>query len=309
MEIKDIYKLLKIESLDESQQEVIKEKLDDIIDVKARERADVILEGEKKTLVEEYEQKFEDYKKDITSKFSNFVDSVLDEELKIPEKVMQYAKLGEEYHSLIEQFKVKLAVDEGILSDEVKSLLKEAKDEILKTKEELNKTLADKMELEDDAKEMAAHIYLRKKCDGLTEAQRTKVLSLLNDIKSASEIDKKFKVIVEDFGSGMGEPVKPGTEEPDAEAKTNANICPKCGAVATPKGDETIVNCPHCGAKMKDAADLEKAETMGQGQTQLTDPPEVSGKAEVPAETKVEGTDFFEQNKAAWLKVLKENKI
>ncbi len=300
--MKDIMKLLNVDKLDESQQITIKEKLEDIIDVKARERADSILSEEKKTLVEEYEVKFEDYKKDITSKFSNFVDSVLDEELKIPEKVLKFAKLGEQYNELIEQFKVKLAIDEGVLSDEVKTLLKEAKDEILSTKEELNKVLAKNMELEEDAKEMASHIYLRKKCDGLTESQRTKVISLLGDIKSVQEIDKKFKIIMEEL--------EPGTEEPAAEAVTNANVCPSCGAVATPQGEETIINCPKCGAKMKDVADVDKAEEMGQGQTQVTDPPEAAGEADVPEPEKLgESKSYFDANISSWLKILKENKI
>ena len=95
---------------------------------------------------------------------------VLDEELKIPEKVLHYAKIGEEYQPLIEQFKVKMAIDEGVLTDEVKSILKEAKEEIQSLKSELNKATAEKMELTEDAKEMAVHIYLRKKCDGLVEA-------------------------------------------------------------------------------------------------------------------------------------------
>lgn len=303
--MKDILKLLNVEKLDESQQETIKEKLNDIVDVKARERADAILEEERKTLVEEYENKFEEYKKDITSKFSNFVDSVLDEELKIPENVLKYAKLGESYNELIEQFKVKLAIDEGVLSNEVKSLLKEAKEEIQKQKDELNKLTAEKMELAEDAKEMAAHIYLRKKCDGLTESQRSKVLSLLGDLKTVSEIDKKFKIIVEELNP---EPVKPGDEVPAAEATTNAVECPSCGNVATPEGEETLINCPKCGAKMKDVADVIPAEEMGQGQTQVTDPPEVKGEADVP-EQNVVGESYFEKNKATWVKILRENKI
>lgn len=303
--MKDILKLLNVEKLDESQQETIKEKLNDIVDVKARERADSILEEERKTLVEEYENKFEEYKKDITSKFSNFVDSVLDEELKIPENVLKYAKLGESYNELIEQFKIKLAIDEGLLSGEVKSLLKEAKDEIEKQKEELNKMIAEKMELESDAKEMAAHIYLRKKCDGLTESQRTKVISLLGDLKSPVEIDKKFKIIVEELNP---DEITPGTEVPSAEATTNTLECPNCGNVVTPQGDETIINCPKCGTKMKDVAEVIPAEEMGQGQTQLTDPPEASGEADVP-EKNVVGESYYESNKAAWVKILRENKI
>jgi hypothetical protein len=48
----------------------------------------------------------------------------------IPDKVLEYARKGELYSDLIEQFKVRLGVDEGLLDEEVKALLKEAKTEI-----------------------------------------------------------------------------------------------------------------------------------------------------------------------------------
>lgn len=307
MKLEDILKLLNVEKLDESQQISIKEKLEDIIDVKSRERAETILEEEKRTLVEEYEVKFDDYKKDITSKFSNFVDSVIDEELKIPEKVMKYAKLGESYSELIEQFKIKLAIDEGVLDNEVKSLLKEAKEEIIKTRDELNEQISKNIELEKDAKEMATHIYLRKKCDGLTESQKSRVFSILGDVRTVTEIDKKFPILIEEL-EGIEQSFPTTIEVPNAEATTNTNICPKCGAVATPLGDETIINCPKCGAKMEDAADVNKAEEFGQGTEELTTPEEVSGEADVPEKNVMEAK-MLEGNKAAWLKVLRENKI
>ncbi|NIQ07682.1 MAG: hypothetical protein GWO20_18795, partial [Candidatus Korarchaeota archaeon] len=105
-----------------------------IIDTKANEIAESKVEealvSEKEKLVEEFEEKFEDYKEDVTSKFSNFVDGILEEEMVIPEKIVRYARLGELYEDLIDQFKVRLAIDEGLLDAEVKGMLGEAKEEI-----------------------------------------------------------------------------------------------------------------------------------------------------------------------------------
>jgi Zn finger protein HypA/HybF involved in hydrogenase expression len=303
--LNEVLKLLNADKLDESQQGLLKEKLDSIIDVKARERADSLLGEDRTKLIKEYEEKFEEYKKDITSKFSNFVDSVLDEELKIPDKVLQYARKGELYEEVIEAFKVKLAIDEGALTEEVKKLLKEAKDEIVDLRGQVNGLTATNMELAEDAKELSAHIYLRKKCDGLTESQKTKVLNLLGDITNKEEIDRKFKVVVEEADPGEADKGVPaGTEEPDAEAITNANKCPQCGAVATPKGGETIVNCPKCGAKMEDVTAVDKAPEMGQGHMELTDPPESSGKAQIG-----ESESLLDDDKKTWLKILRENKF
>lgn len=294
----EVLKVLGVEKLDEAQQLAITEKIDTMVDIKARERADELLREEKETLVEEYEAKFEDYKKEITSKFSDFVDSVLDEELEIPEKVLQYAKQGELYGELIEQFKIRLAIDEGVLSEEVKGLLRESKKEILKLKGDVNGLMAKEMELKEDAKSLATELYLRKKCDGLLENQKTKVMDLLQGVTEKTEIDKKFTYIVENI---LGEVVAVGTEEPAGESAANAVICPKCGAIYSEKGETATGTCPKCGAKMEDAeASMIPAEDSGNGVMEVT--PVAPG-------TIAEATSPFEQYKGAWVKMLQENKI
>ncbi len=296
----EVMKILGVEKLDEAQQTSISEKIDTMVEMKSRERADEILKEEKEALVEEYEMKFEEYKKDITSKFSDFVDSVLDEELEIPEKVLVYAKKGELYEEIIEQFKIKLAIDEGLLDAEVKSLLREAKEEILKLKEDVNTHMVAEMELKEDAKIMAAQLYLRKKCDGLMENQKQKVFSLLNDVTEKSEIDRKFKYVMENI---LHEALDPGTELPAGESAANSNICPKCGAIYSFEGENGTGICPKCGAKMEDAeASIEPAAEDGNGQVELA--PNVVKESVVN-----EGSTPFDNMKSTWLKMLKENKI
>ena len=194
-----LLEMLGANKLDESTQTQIKEKLETLIEVKAQEKVNVILKEEKDKLVESYEGKFEEYKEEITGKFSNFVDSVLDEELTIPDKIIEFAKKGELYHDLIEQFKIRLSVDEGLLDEEVKGLLKEAKEEILKLRENMNKQIEENLETRKDAQEMASEIYLRRKCDGLTEGQKKYVMEMLDSVTDKSEIDKKFDIILEAY--------------------------------------------------------------------------------------------------------------
>ena len=81
MDLKKLLELLGVDSLDETKQEEIKDSLKTIIDTRAKEEADTLLKSEKEALVESMEGRFEEYKKEVTSKFSNFVDSVLEEEL------------------------------------------------------------------------------------------------------------------------------------------------------------------------------------------------------------------------------------
>ena len=199
-----LLELLGVEKLEESEQEVIKEKLQTLIEVKAQELMETKLEDEKTKLIEAYEEKFETYKEDMTGKFSNFVDEILEAEVKIPEKVLEFARKGELYSDLIEQFKVRLGVDEGLLDEEVKALLKEAREEIVKLRDELNESISDKLQTKQDATELAAEVYLHRKTNGLTEGQKEHVIEMLDGVTDREEIDRKFDVIVEAYNGKNG---------------------------------------------------------------------------------------------------------
>lgn len=192
-----LLELLGANKLNEADEAQVKERLETLIEVKATELSESKLQEAKEQLVESYEGKFEDYKEEITSKFSNFVDSVLEEEMVIPDKILEYAKKGELYTDLIEQFKIRLSVDEGLLDEEVKSLLKEAKEEILKLRGDLDGVISENLEVKQDATELAAELYLRRKCDGLTESQKKKVIEMLGGITDREEIDRKFAFVLE----------------------------------------------------------------------------------------------------------------
>ena len=208
-----LLEMLGANKLNEEAQGQVKERLETLIEVKGQELSASKLQEAKEQLVESYESKFEEYKEDITSKFSNFVDSVLEEEMTIPDKVLEFAKKGELYHDLIEQFKVRLSVDEGLLDEEVKGLLKEAKAEILKLRGNLDESIAKQLETVNDAQELAAELYLRRKCDGLTEGQKKRVLEMLSGIKDRAEIDRKFDIVLETYEDKKEE------EEEDKEDK------------------------------------------------------------------------------------------
>lgn len=197
MDLTAILNMLGIEKLDESKQNEIKTKLTDMVQLKISEGVKDSEEKIKETLTEKYEEKFETYKQDITEKFSGFVDEVIDEELKIPEEIVEYARIGKKYQPIIEKFKVMLAIDEGLMDDEAKELLGEAKQEIEKKVSENDKLTSENMELKSDARAFAAEIYLRTKCDELTLPQKEKAMSLLEGVTNKEEIDRKINIIIE----------------------------------------------------------------------------------------------------------------
>jgi len=258
-----IFEMLGVEKLDESKQAELKETLRTVIELKAQEiaesKVDELVEEKKNELVEQYEEKFEMYKDSITSKFSNFVDNVLDEEMAIPDKVLKYAKLGELYHDLIEQFKVRLAIDEGVISDEIKGLLKEAREEITSLREKLDENTGKVLELEADASEMAAQLYIRQKCDGLTESQKNKVIALIGDEIVKENIDAKFDTIMESLNLLSEGDNKDDDNDGDASGDNDDDgdgdgvfeaVCSECGNTETVKEDDDMT-CPECGGTMK----------------------------------------------------------
>ena len=254
-----IFEILGIEKLDESKQESLKDTLKTIIEVKAQEIADAkveeVLESKKTSLKEEFDTKFAEHRDSITSKFSNFVDTVLDEEMKIPATVLKYAKQGELYHELIEQFKTRLSIDEGMISGEIRDMLKEAKSEIESLREKLDESTGKNLELGQDASEMAAQLYVREKCDGLTEAQKKYVTNLIGDELVKENIDKKFTLIVETMGIINEEEdeddKKKGDEGDEGDDKTYEMTCESCGNKETLKEKKSEYKCPECGETMK----------------------------------------------------------
>jgi hypothetical protein len=298
-----LLQLLGVEKLDEAQQTEIKDKLEVLVSEKVQDKLQEALEQEKVSLVEEYEEKFEEYKKDITSKFSNFVDSILEEELVIPEKIQEYAKKGELYFDLIEQLRTRLAIDEGTLQEEVKELLKEAKEEITSMKSDMDELIAENLELKQDSQQMAVSLYLREKCDGLTEPQTKKILTLLEGIKDKAEIDRKFKVLTETFKVSEQE-----EEEEDEGGEEYNCVCPECGESSTSKEKCSMSKCSECDVDLEEEtseACKKKAKGKGKGLTEVT---EINEDQKNKDNEEKEETDDMAYMKA-YVKVLKENKF
>lgn len=270
-----ILALLGADKLDESVQTELKDKLSAIIEIEAKKLSETELDEAKNSLVEDYEEKFETYKAEITSKFSNFVDGILEDELTIPDQIQEFAKKGQLYNDLIEQFKVRIGVDEGLLDKEVKNLLKEAKEEIISLRDNADAGIAKELELKEDAQNMAAELYLYKKCEGLTESQRKEVFDILQGITDVSEIDSKFTIISD---SERFDPVP--NKDPEAE---------KAKARSKKKGDP------------KKAEDQVQEED-GKGKTEVIDE---DGKDDLI----VEDNSPFASFKKEYLKVLTENKF
>jgi DNA repair exonuclease SbcCD ATPase subunit len=249
--IDKILEKLNVEKLDEQAKEEVKGFLEELVSAKAEVLAGEISEKKITELEEKFEEykeqeiskleeKFEEYKDQVLTKFSDFVDEVFEDELSIPESVLEFARKGELYSDLIEQFKVRIGIDEGVIDDEVRGLLGEAKEEIERLEGELNKKIDETFELRGDAKEMAQALYIREKCDGLPEAKRVKAMRVLEGLTTKEAIDEKFE-FVRDHILTEADDNKPkiigectcgecGYETGITEGSCSTNPCPECGA-------------------------------------------------------------------------------
>jgi len=274
-----ILEMLGIKKLDESDQEKLKTELEAIIESKATEKSKEMEDDIKEKVVEEMETKFDNYKEDITAKFSNFLDDLLAEELVLPENILEYARLGEEYQPLIENFKTKLAIDEGILDNEVKGILKEAKNEIVELTSKNDEMVSENLDNKSKLEKVMTENYLLKKCDGLTPKQKEKVFNILEGA-SKEDIDKKFDILVK-------------INEEDDEFETKE--CPECGT----ENPEDATKCKECGTpfdkKKKDDDDDD-------------DDKDKDDKKKNESKTYIDENKILDESnpKSLWLKVLRE---
>lgn len=292
MNIKELLEKIKFNDkgeLDETLISEIEATIKESVDSKVNEKAQVIAEEISQTLVEKYkeelsekyESKFDEYKDMITEKFSDFLDQVLDEELSIPDELKEYARKGKLYSDLIDQFKVRLGIDENVLAEETKDLIREARDEIVSLRDKLNELEKTNIDLKSDSKKLSAHLYAREKCDGLTESQKVRALKLLEGCTTQEDIDTKFNVINETlFSESDSKNTQINEEEAAKNQKSTQEeklcVCPKCGRETTiQEGACELYNCPDCE------------------DTKLTDKSECNDKKEPIKENKEEHVDGF----------------
>ena len=185
--------------------------------------------------------------------------------------------------------------DKPILAKGIHTEEKEIED----LRESLDESKGKTLELEKDTAKMAAHIYVRQKCDGLTEAQKKQVIDLLDGIIVKEDIDRKFDIILESLKVKINEEDDEEEDDDDddkGDEKTVNAECPECGNKETVKeGDD--MKCPECGTKMK--ADKEED---GKGNAE-------ADKDEKEKDDKVdESKTAFDAWQEVWAGMIKEDK-
>ena len=132
----------------------------------------------------------ESYKNGLVEKLDRFLDA----EIKnvVPQTLIEAAAKVKVYEPLVESIKNTFAMKGIEVDSKGFGILKEAKDEITKMRKDLNKVIAEKIELEKHSEKLLTKYLLEKKCTGLTLEQKERVSSILKGA-SLDEMEKKFE--------------------------------------------------------------------------------------------------------------------
>jgi len=119
------------------------------------------------------------------------------------ERLRFYARKGKLYNDLIEMFKIRMTVDAGLLDEEVKNLLTDAKNEIIKIRKDMNKLIDENLTIKSYAQTMAKQLYvnfelLKVKDNTKKEKLKSLLLSSDADMKymDLEKIDNIFNVVL-----------------------------------------------------------------------------------------------------------------
>lgn len=195
--LEQILALLKIDALNENDQKDIKEKLATLIEVRVAEKVEEAVEKATAEKIDEMEDKFVEFRDSTISRFSEFLDKIIDEEIQLPARVLEFAHIGEMYADILEPLKARLTIDEGAISKELKDLMAEAKSEIVSLRDKVNKLTDENLQLSESAINAASRVYVNSLCEGMTTSQKKTVVGLLEGITDKAQIDRKFSQIKE----------------------------------------------------------------------------------------------------------------
>lgn len=248
--------------------ELVTEKAKLLVQEKLEKALEPAIENAREELLNEYEEKFEEYKEHITSQFSNFVDSVLEEELKIPDYIKEWANVGEKYHDFIQEFRSHIAIDEGCVNEKAQTLICDSRAEIEKLTNEINELTAKNLELHEDAHKLALDAYINEKCENLTTYQRSRMIPLLKGETSVDRINERFDFILNNLLHEENE-ISLGGQKHGRELEKTC-VCPICHKEVTVANDTccSLLSCPDCeNTKLVSPEEMDKKEKVNESKS------------------------------------------
>ena len=153
--------------------------------------------------IERIEKDYERFKDKLTDTTAKTINEIFEEDLQLSENVRKWAAKGKIYDNMIKQFKIRMSYDDCLMDEQALSLLREAKQTIIKLRSNIAKAKTSTAMVRDDIKTMRKQLYIYKRLDEMKinnlNQHKIKIILLEGDIDNLSEydIDKKINLLLE----------------------------------------------------------------------------------------------------------------
>lgn len=189
----------------------------------------------------------ESFKKTIVEKLDKYLEMELDK--KVPETYVESVAQVSVLQPIVEGFK-KVMEDNYVKFDEDNfGLLKDAREEIIKLREDHAKVVNESMDLTDELKTLKRSAKISEVCEGLTDTQRERATTLLETYDS-NEISERFDAIrdfiIEGYSSeeetSAAKEEETGVEESSNESPAPADTVSKGVEESEAEDEDDVVS-------------------------------------------------------------------
>jgi hypothetical protein len=187
---------------------------------KLQEKTDAVVSA----ITEEKDAELAEFKEEIIDKLDKYLD--LEVKKNVPDTYVEAMAQVSVLQPIVEGFKKVMEENYIKFDEENFGLLKDAREEIIKVREELAESTKTSMELNQELSAHKKSVEISKVCEGLTDSQREKAVKLLEDY-DADEIVERFSairdIIIEADESDSDEDVEiigEGTDAPSGDVET-----------------------------------------------------------------------------------------
>lgn len=174
--------------------EVATEQLQTLAEKYVQEKIDEAVEVKSKELDEKFEEKIQELEESVLENLDKFL------ELEIT------SKISDDIFESVAKYKAHEPIITGILSlfesnlvalpQDGEKQIKEAQEKVKLTESKLNESISEKIQLQSKVDTLKTGLLIASKCDGLTEKQKSRVISMFEG-KSFDEVNAKIDTFVD----------------------------------------------------------------------------------------------------------------
>jgi hypothetical protein len=175
------------------------------------------------TISEEKEKEIEEYKEWLEEKMDQYLDQELKEML--PEETIEHRAKADVLEPIVSGFKKVMEENHIKFDEENFSLIKEAKEELIKQSKEIERLTEGKMGVSKELDDFKRQVKISKVCEGLTEDQSERAVRLLEDC-DVDAIEEKFSYIRQDIinaSTSVKEEVTESVEETENSSEVESH--------------------------------------------------------------------------------------